>query len=353
MKKRILVAPLNWGIGHATRCIPIIHALLKHGFEPVLASDGAALLLLKKEFPKLTALSLASYKIRYSKSAAGLKWALLKQVPNILRAIKKDREQLKTILKTHNISGVISDNRFGLSTKEVPCAFITHQLRVLSGSSTRLSSKLHQYYIKKFDACWVPDYEQTPGLSGIMGHLDSDKTGLNIKYIGPLSRLKPSPQKNKYDIMVLLSGPEPQRSILEKKLFLELKDHKGSILFVKGQIASEQLISKKGPFTIYNFMQTQELEAALNTSEIVISRSGYTTIMDLAVLQKKAFFIPTPGQFEQEYLAKCLIETKCIPSCKQADFSAEKLKEIAAYSGFDRSVPATDFKSLFGLFESE
>ncbi|RXJ52145.1 glycosyltransferase family protein [Gelidibacter gilvus] len=351
MKKKILIAPLNWGLGHATRCIPIINALIQHNFIPVLASDGAALSLLRKEFPDLEALELPSYNITYSKKGYFLKLKLLKDSPRIMKTIRDEQNEIKSIVKTHTIDGIISDNRFGVYHKDLPSVFITHQLKVLSGNTTWLSTKLHQKTIKRFDECWVPDNFGQPNLSGRMGHIENPM--LNIKYIGPLSRFQKTSSKSAYDIMVLLSGPEPQREILEKKLLEEFKDYKGKVLFVKGVVEDEQTVQESGNLTINNFMTTDLLEKSLNSSRLIIARSGYTTIMDLAKLGKKAFFIPTPGQFEQGYLAKRMQENHLAPFCKQDDFSLEKLKDIDNFKGLEAFDDASNFKELFHLFEGK
>ena len=351
MKKRILIAPLNWGLGHAARCIPIINALLEYDFIPIIASDGAALALLTKEFPELKAVELPSYNVRYSRKGYALKFKLLKDSPMFLRAMKAEKNATKHIVETHKIDGIISDNRFGVYHKHVPSVFITHQLKVLSGNTTWLSTKLHQRIIKRFNECWVPDSLGQPNLSGKMGHLDHSH--INIKYIGPLSRFEKTQSDSTYDIMVLLSGPEPQRTILERGLLDEFKNYKGEVLFVKGSIEAEQTIHKTGNLTIYNFMTSKLLEQSLNSSELIVARSGYTTIMDLAKLGKKAFFIPTPGQREQEYLAKKMNENNLAPFCDQNEFRLEKLRNISSYKGLEVIDYKPHFKELFDLFERE
>ncbi|OBX24742.1 uncharacterized protein (TIGR00661 family) [Gelidibacter algens] len=351
MKKKILVAPLNWGLGHAARCIPIINALLQHNFTPVIASDGAALSLLKKEFPSLEALELPSYNITYSKKGSLLKLKLFKDTPRILKTIRLEQYAIQTIVKSHAIDGIISDNRFGLYHKHVPSVFITHQLKVLSGTTTWLSSKLHQRIIKRFDACWVPDHFEQPHLSGKMGHIEN--ANFNITYIGPLSRFQKQPCSPEFAVMVLLSGPEPQREILEKKLLNDFKNYDGKVLFVRGIMEETQVSYTSENLTVYNYMTSELLEKYLNSSTLIVARSGYTTIMDLAKLGKKAFFIPTPGQFEQEYLAKTLAEKKWAPSCTQEDFSLEKLKAADDYTGLETKETEFNFKALFGLFEGK
>jgi len=347
-KKRILVAPLNWGLGHATRCIPIIKALITHNFEPVIASDGVALELLKKEFPSLKAIELPSYNITYSKKANSFKLKLIKDSPHLLKTIKREKKCIEKLIETEQLSGIISDNRFGVRHKAIPSVFITHQLRVLSGSTTWLSSKFHQKIISKFNECWVPDHGGAINLSGELGHLQNFAS--TVKYLGPLSRFTKLEVELSYDLLVLLSGPEPQRTYLQEKLLEELKKYKGTVCFVKGKIEAQQQNEVVGHMTIYNFMTSNELEMAINKSALVLSRSGYTTIMDLAKLEKKAFFIPTPGQFEQEYLAKKLNDEGVAPCCTQDEFCLKKLSNIENYSGFKSQEFEVDYKSLFGLF---
>lgn len=348
MKKRILVAPLNWGLGHATRCIPIINALMEQGFVPVIASDGVALALLRKEFPNLSSIELPSYNVTYAKNGKLFKLKLIKDSPKLLKAIKAEKNAIKAILEHNDIAGIISDNRLGVRSKKVPSVFITHQLNVLSGSTTWFSTKMHQKFIQKFDQCWVPDAEGEINLSGKLGHVKT--FDIPTKYIGPLSRFTPTTNEIKNDLMVLLSGPEPQRTLIEKKLFSELKNYKGKVVFVKGIMEAEQTIQVIGHMTIYNFMTSALLEKTINESALIISRSGYTTVMDLAKLNKKAFFIPTPGQFEQVYLAERLTEMQMVPSCKQDEFSIDKLDQAQNFMGLKAFNFDVDYKELFSLF---
>ncbi|BDW92060.1 glycosyl transferase [Flagellimonas marinaquae] len=350
--KRILVAPLNWGLGHATRCIPIIHELLKHGHQPFIASDGVALALLKKEFPHLPVFDLPSYKISYAEKGKHFKIKMIWDSPKVLKAMAKEKKAVKRLVKEYGLDGIISDNRLGAYYKKVPCVFITHQLNVLSGNTTWMSSKAHQKIIKKFDECWVPDVKGKPNLTGKLGHLK--KTKLNIAYLGPLSRFEKKELPIIYDLMVLLSGPEPQRTLLEEKLLMELNGFKGNILFVKGKIeeeqTSEEIHSPHGKITLFNFMKSDELENALNQSKKVLCRSGYTTVMDLAKLEKKAFFIPTPGQYEQEYLAKRMQKQGLVPFSTQEDFILDDLSKVVDYKGLNQFEPMVDFSSLFSVF---
>ncbi len=350
-RRRILVAPLNWGLGHAARCIPIINALIENGFVPVLASDGIALDLLRKEFSSLESVELPSYQIIYPKKGQNFKLKLLQNTPKIIKAIKAEKKAVAEIVEKMNIDGIISDNRLGCHHKFLPCVFITHQLQVLSGNTTWLSTKLHQKIIKRFNECWVPDHIGKINLSGKLGHVQIQE--LPVRYIGPLSRFEKNNSGLIYDIMVLLSGPEPQRTYLESKLLEDLKNYHGKVLLVRGKIEQEQHISEEKNITIYNFMTSNQLEVAINQSQLLISRSGYTTIMDLTKLSKNAFFIPTPGQFEQEYLAKRLDEQGLVPTCSQKDFNLKQLERVKDYKGLKSMDYEINYKKLFSLFEGK
>lgn len=347
-RKRILVAPLNWGLGHATRCIPIINALTDCGFEPVLASDGAALELLKKEFPNLKTFELPSYSINYPKNGNSFTFHFLKKLPRILKTIKRERLFVSKLVSDKKIDGIISDNRFGVWHSKIPSIYITHQLTVLSGNLTWLSSLLHQKIIKKYNECWIPDYESEVNLSGTLGHLKEKQN--NLKYIGPLSRFKKQSVEKKIDKLVILSGPEPQRTLLEEKLLQLLKKEKATIVFIKGVIEDEQKTETIRNILLYNYMTTQQLEDAVNSAKLVISRSGYTTIMDLAKLGKKAIFVPTPGQFEQLYLAKQLDKNLVMPSVFQDELDEKSLEFDSNYTGFGNYNMQINYSKLFDLF---
>lgn len=346
------MAALNWGLGHATRCIPIINELQNHGFEPIIASDGQAGKLLKKEFPHLIYIELPSYNIQYSKKGSYLKWKLMMHSPHIINTIKEEKSFTKQLVKEYDLKGVISDNRLGVRSKKLKKnIFITHQLNVLSGNTSFLTSYLHQSYIRKFEQCWVPDSESEKNLSGILGHPEEKPS--NVRYIGPLSRLNKTDAPQVYDYLVLLSGPEPQRSILEVLLLKEFKNTHLKILFIRGVISEDSLENQNPDLNLKNYLYGNDLQEAINSSRYVISRPGYTTLMDLAKLEKKAFFIPTPGQDEQEYLAKRLKKLNIAPSCEQHEFSLSKLDEIEDYEGLSNFGDYTGFGDLFTFFKGE
>ena len=348
-QKTILIAPLNWGLGHATRCIPIIKALQENEYVPIIASDGIALELLRKEFPYLQSLELPSYQIEYAKNGKNFKWKLLQNCPKMIEAILEEKKTIKKWVKKYQIDGIISDNRLGVFSQKVPSVFITHQLNVMTGNTTWITSKLHQHIIKKYAECWVPDFEGVPNLTGKLGHIKNPD--FEIKYIGPLSRLQKKDIPKQYDLMIILSGPEPQRGLLEEKLKKEVMHFGGNIIFIKGLIEKDQKKKQIGNVLYYNFMNTRQLEQTFNESDIILCRSGYTSIMDLVKLGKKAFFIPTPGQYEQEYLAEKFKKEGLVPYAKQDNFSMKNIFEIENYKGLQQHESPFDWTNLFQVFE--
>lgn len=349
--RKILVAPLNWGLGHATRCIPIIKSLLSENFQPVLAGDGSSLQLLIKEFPFLRHYELPSYGIHYAKKAGNLKYKLLLKVPGILLAMAEEKKILKEIIEKENLKGIISDNRFGLRSDEIPSIYLTHQLKVLSGSTSRLTSKIHEHIISGFQECWIPDYKGDKSLSGELSQ--AENFNIPLRFIGPLSRFTNKKKTKDLDLLIVLSGPEPQRSMLENKLRNELKNYDGTVLMVRGLIEDKQKTDQNGQIKFINFMLTGELERTLRRSKLVISRSGYSSIMDLEAIGAKTFFVPTPGQYEQEYLAEHMKNLGYSDFVNQNEFSLEKLHQGSKYKGFGQNkTPKTNFDvSLFDVFK--
>lgn len=352
--KTILVAPIHWGLGHASRSIPIINKLLDQNFQVIIASDGAALLLLQKEFPDLETIKLPSYNIRYPRKGWFFKWKMIASLPSFHKTMKAEKEAIERIIDEKQIDGIISDGRFGVYSSRVPSVYITHQLNVITGTTTLLSRRMHQKLIENFDICWVPDYSpSTKNFSGRLSHSEGNLP-FPIRYIGTLSRFTKRKLPVDIDILVLLSGPEPQRTRLEKKLLNELKESDKNILIVQGIVSEEQQWKEIGSIKVVNYMGSEELEETLNRSDIIVSRSGYSTIMDLVALEKKAFFIPTPGQYEQEYLANRLKRHGVVPATTQDKFKLEHLDQCQLFDGLKPVTNETiDWENLFSLFYSK
>jgi len=351
---------MNWGLGHATRTIPVIHTLIEEQYEPVIASDGGALELLKKEFPQLLHLEIPGYHITYAKKGWLLNWKIISQSSHIRKTIAAEQRVTQEIVEKYAIAGIISDNRFGVySNRLSKNVFITHQIHVLSGVTTFLSTYINRLHLKNFNQIWIPDAaSKERNLSGKLSHVKNLPE--QCIYIGALSRFSKRDLEVSYKYLLLLSGPEPQRSLLEEKLLECFSNIQERTLLVRGVISEEEeeeeeeeLTTENPNLHIRNYLFGSELEDAMNSSETVIARSGYTTIMDLAKLKKNAFFIPTPGQEEQEYLAKKLEEQGIAPYCSQKTFSLEQLDRTKTYSGLRNIGDGSVIRDLFLFFESE
>ncbi len=334
---RVLVAPLDWGLGHATRCIPVIRALLAHDCEVLLAGEGKVEALLRAEFPQLEVLPLQGYNISYGNSGWELFAKLLMQVPGIIETMDEEHEWLKIVVKEHRIDAVISDNRYGLYHEEAFSVFITHQLLVkttLGSTADELLQKLQYQYINAFTECWVPDLASAPGLAADLSH-PKKHPEIPVHYIGPLSRLKKGPVVGGKHLLVLLSGPEPQRTLLEEALLLQLERYTGRVVFLRGLPGGSELPAVQPNIQVMNHLPASELEEVIREAHYVVSRCGYSTVMDLLSMGKRSILVPTPGQTEQEYLAKHLMEQNlalCIPQSKLKLMNALELAECYNYA---------------------
>ncbi len=307
----VLVTPLDWGLGHATRCIPIIKCLQESGFNVYVATEGKNRILLEIELSGVNFIELHGYNIVYSKGKNNFRLKLFSQLPKILRAVKQENKWLNQIIQKYAIKIVISDNRFGLHNTNVYSIFITHQLHIETGSIffNRIAQKINYAYIEKFNECWVPDFAKEPSLAGKLSHPQKNPS-IPIKYIGPQSRLKQIETAKLYDLVIMLSGPEPQRTNLEK-LFLDeiLPGTIKKILFIRGMPESLQTLPNRENIIFYNHVKSEILSEILCAAKMVVCRGGYSTVMDLVALQVNALLIATPGQTEQEYLALHLNKT--------------------------------------------
>jgi UDP-N-acetylglucosamine:LPS N-acetylglucosamine transferase len=304
--KKILVAALDWGIGHASRCVPIIKELQEQGAEVYLAASGRAYHFFQKEFPNLPLFTLAQHNFKYYSNSMVMNMAM--QWPKIVYANWKDQQQIRQIVKEYQINGIISDNRFGCYHSKVHSVFMSHQLHLklpaLPLANWVFNQRLNHRFIQNFDACWVPD---SNGLFSLSGNLSQPPLPIPTSYLGILSRLQPLSTDFQYEYLFLLSGPEPQRTRLEQKLLNALPYLKGKVLLVQGK--TEQLEQKQEErLEVCSFLTSKDLAKAIASSRRIICRSGYSTLMDLVKMNRTALLIPTPGQTEQEHLAKSLSE---------------------------------------------
>ena len=310
---KILIAPLNWGLGHAARCIPLIRSYLSKGDEVVLGGDGDSLLLLRRTFPDLRVVDLPSLELRYDEDPQqrSFYW---RAIPLLIRFTLADRYYLRQVLAREKFDLVISDNRFGLFSRDVHSVYITHQLYPILPKRLRVfqpfARALHAYIYRRYDEVWVPDYEEVNGcLSGDLSH--GGRFDKKAKYIGPLSRFQDVEEINgnkTYQVVAIISGLEPQRTIFEREIIQRFENQEDQILLVRGKMGTPQTVIQKNAMTIVPSITDKDMVAVVRGAEKIIARSGYSTIMDLHALGvlEKAELHPTPGQSEQEYLSSLM-----------------------------------------------
>jgi len=335
---RILVCPLDWGIGHAARMVTVIKHLLDTNYEVIIAADGMPLAFLKGYFPDLDFISLPGYKVSYP-SGQNMALKIVRQAPGILWQSRREHHRLEKIITDHKIDIVVSDNRFGLWSKKAYSVYVTHQIFIKAPESLKWTEPLlhhfHKWFIRKYNECWVPDLPGTNNLSGDLAH--KHPLPPNAYFIGALSRFQKDALTTsdtekglRPDVLVMLSGPEPQRTILENIVINELSQHNDlNIVILRGLPGKQNLHTQFQGVTVFNHLQDEEMRELIISAGVIICRSGYSTIMDLAMLGKSAVLVPTPGQTEQEYLAGYLTEKGWFLRLTQNEFSISEALELA------------------------
>lgn len=326
---------MDWGLGHATRCIPLIRTLLELNCELFVAGSGPSLEILKEEFPFLPDFfTLPSYDPKYAHSGA-LKWKLARQFPRLLRTVKREEVVTNEIVRTHNIEVIISDNRYGCRSAQTVNIFMGHQINLPLASPQWLGSVIngyHRTFLDKFDGWWIPDRKGEDSLAGELSQTDHPKA----VYLGPLSRFDKLPGTPKvYDIAFILSGPEPQRTLFEERVLAIAAHYGGKICIVRGT-RDRRVIHGGAEFTVFDLPGSATIAEVIGRSGVIVARPGYSTIMDLAHTGGKAVFIPTPGQAEQEHLARRLERKGIAGYVGQAALDFDIIVEKASrYAGFE------------------
>jgi predicted glycosyltransferase len=343
----VLVAPLNWGLGHATRCIPLIYTLQELGCNVIIAADGASRTLLVEEFPQLTHLPSPHTEVRYARYQWLFGWAILKLLPRFWLQLQQEQKWIRTTVQRYKIDAIISDNRYGLSHPNIPAVLITHQLGIRTGYGQLADRLVQQFlyrYINRYQEVWVPDRQTEPMLAGALSH-PHHLPSAPLEYIGVLNRLKtnaPDAASETTQLLVLLSGPEPQRTLLEKIILKQAASFTGQLLLVRGLPSSQPnnpatasvdpslaMLYGVARVRIVDHLTTAQLQQVLPSADFIVCRSGYTTLMEMIPLQKKLLLIPTPGQPEQAYLADYADRQRYAPQFLQQNFSLGQAIQVA------------------------
>lgn len=329
---------MDWGLGHATRMVPVIDMLLRNKARVIIGADNRPLDYLKGRFPECEFVCFPGFTPKYPENGR-MGFAMIKAYPEMLRQAKASKKLLEKLIVEKRIDVIISDNRYELSSKNAYSVFITHQLNIQTpGLAELFNPIIHREinrYIRRYDELWLPDYDGDFKLSGNLTETERMPVE-NHSFVGPLSRfslVKPEPPKEHFELMIILSGPEPQRSILEKILHNQVIKTDLKTVVLQGQPEHFKTRTEKN-IIYYSHLPDAQLAGLLKNSDIIISRPGYTTIMDLAVLGKKAIFIPTPGQTEQEYLGKLYNDLGVCYSAPQSHFSLDDaIKKTQDFKG--------------------
>ncbi len=387
-KKNVIYAILNWGLGHSTRSIPLIKALLaekdlnsNEKYKVTIVSTGRSINLLKKEFPSLDFIDLPDYNVKYSKKGSNLIFYLALQVPSIIYNLFREKNQIEKIVKERNIDIIISDNRYGVfSTRKrsVKNYFITHQLRFklpqILSSFEIFSEYFNRFFFGYYDKVFVMDNEEFPFFSADLSHKGRISRLKKIKYIGLFSDatfrsirdiekkynmrkgykvgldfdkllelknelhnflfVKNQSSKSITNInlnyLAIISGPEPQRTIFEEKIVHSIDILNGKKIVILGLTEKDNFLSyKSDSLLVFNHLPREIISDLINLTELVICRSGYSTVMELVSLNKKALMIPTPGQTEQEYLSNFYLKENLFYSVEQEKLELVRDVEIA------------------------
>jgi len=304
--KKVLVCILNWGLGHASRCIPLIESFEKLNNEVFVLSSGPALELISKNFPGRKCIDSGEADMRYGKSSLATSIKIALQSPRFIRNIRVEEKLVEEICQQEQIDFILSDNRYGCRSKLAKSVFLGHQLNIPVPIGGSVVQALNKRLLNRFDEVWVPDYEGPQSLAGRLAKVLDLK--VPIAYIGPLSRFNRKAAERMpsvYDKIFILSGPEPQRSLFEADIlagkYTESSD--GRMVIVRGLPQEKGELKVPENWVSFNHLNTEELLNLIEESKEIVCRSGYSSIMDLHTIQRVAKLVPTPGQAEQEYLA--------------------------------------------------
>lgn len=337
---KVLVAPLDWGLGHATRCVPIIRSFLDIGAEVSLGVCGNISSFYKDVFPELKQFRIPSYRIVYPKHGYQMPAWILTELPRILKVVAVEHAVAESLVRRENIDLIVSDNRFGFYSETAKSIYMTHQMRIAFPGMTRIFEtvgvKFHQRQMAHFSEVWVPDVPEFPGLAGRLSHLDKkNETGdffanRLLRYVGPLSRFSSQNVETlpkKFKFLGVVSGAEPMRTRLERRLRQVFKEIPGEHAIILGRPELTE-VKKEGNITLFPHLSIKPFAEVVAESECFISRPGYSTVMDQAVLGANCIFVPTPGQTEQVYLGKILDKSNFAHKLDEHELTAKKLLEI-------------------------
>ena len=329
---KIIYGVCSWGLGHATRSLPVLRKLIEENNDLTIISNDRSLELLKGELGNnIEYVNIPDYPMLLSKNSRQFMAKSIVYWPLFIRKMQSGLSKLTKMLETKKCDVIISDGRYDIYSKKIPSFFISHQMRIMNPLRIRMfetgSEIFNLFFFKRFRGVIVPDYKEN-NLSGDLSHnlkkIDEEK----IHYVGIISDFKKKETKKDVDYLISISGPEPQRTLLEKKLLPQVNQLEGNIIMTLGKTEEVGKINNENT-KVYSFLTKEKRQDFLNRTKLVISRSGYSTIMDLAIIGTKALMTPTPGQVEQEYLSQYHNKKRTFYSVNQECLDLKRDLEIA------------------------
>lgn len=320
---KILFALLDWGMGHATRTAPLIQYAIDQGWEVHIGTKGTAMAFLRSQFKDQAIVFHDKPGPDISYSERGTWFKIAGQIPAFLKSIQEETDWTESFVREVGITHIVSDNCYGVHHQEVPSVLISHQLKLpVPKGLDGLAQMFVENHARHFQSVWIPDDPKLK-LSGSLAHGSLP----NAQFIGVLSRLPSNVTPGKWKRVGMVSGPEPHRSLMESALlnWFEQADD-GPCLLIAGRPGDG--IIEKGKITIHPDPTADELASALLGADTLVCRSGYSSLMDIAALGKRAILIPTPGQPEQLYLAKHWNATFGSATCTQVQLEKGEIPNI-------------------------
>jgi len=357
--KTVIYAIIDWGLGHVTRSTPIIRRLINDGNRVILVSHGKAFSMLKEEFPDCIIRDVKDTQIAYPKFGWMFVFKMVSQVPKMLMGWYHERKQIKLLEKEFTPDLIMTEMRLGIWSIKTPSVLITHQLRF------HLPKRLSMFMIfgewfnrivfRHYDNVFVPDAEGEPNLSGNLSHNSRISKHPKVKHIGCLSSIVPDvdPPEKDIDLLISISGPEPQRTQFEEKVLGQLDSISGKGVITLGTpVINNNIVKKTDNVTIYSHLNRKEMNIMMQRAKYIICRSGYSTVMELLALKKTALFVPTPGQTEQEYLAKHYEKEGLFSHCTQDKLDLKNIHFNSDHRIAKEGIPINQLDLINELLES-
>ena len=332
---KVLVAPLDWGLGHATRCVPVVREFLNQGAEVELAVVRSNATLLRGFFQELRQRLAPSYNIVYPKHGYNMGLWLAKNGVHLRKVMNYEHRFAEKMVERYHYDVLVSDNRFGFYSRHAKSIYMTHQRRIafpkVLSAFEPVGMLWHASVMKHFDEVWVPDLPEFPGYAAGLSHVN--KSPVPVKYVGALSRFENhlgTETPRNYKFVAIVSGVEPARSRFESLLRNVLAKVPGRHAIILGKPVLGVKSWSEGNIDFHTHLPDREFAEAVRGAQWVVSRGGYSTVMDMAVLGAKCIFVPTPGQYEQVILAQDLAREGYAATISESNFSIETL--LAAMS---------------------